>query len=63
MEEEIFMVVKREEAWAVTGKAAIRYGLSDRVNAYASYTRGYKGPTVDLPSSGLLSTIDPETSD
>jgi iron complex outermembrane recepter protein len=32
----------------VSGKAGVQFDLSDKVMAYASYTRGYKGPAYNI---------------
>jgi iron complex outermembrane receptor protein len=32
----------------ISGKAGLQYDLTDRVMAYASYTRGYKGPAINV---------------
>jgi iron complex outermembrane receptor protein len=48
----------------VSGKASIQYELTDDVMAYASYTRGYKGPAYNvffnLNANGT-NVIEPET--
>ncbi|GAA4008470.1 TonB-dependent receptor [Sphingomonas humi] len=48
----------------VSGKVAVQYDLTKDVMAYASYTRGYKGPAYNvffnLNSTGT-NVIDPET--
>jgi iron complex outermembrane receptor protein len=50
----------------LSGKAALQYDLSRDVMAYASYTRGYKGPAYNifynLTGTGT-NVIAPETSD
>jgi iron complex outermembrane receptor protein len=50
----------------LSGKAAVQYDLSRGVTAYASYTRGYKGPAFNvfynLTATGT-NEIAPETSD
>ncbi len=48
---------------AMTGKIALQYAVSDDVNVYGSYTRGYKGPTVDVAYESDPRKVDPETSD
>ncbi|WP_234024772.1 TonB-dependent receptor [Tsuneonella amylolytica] len=49
----------------LSGKAAVQFDVSDAVMAYASYTRGYKGPAYNvfynLTATGT-NVIDPETS-
>lgn len=50
----------------LSGKAAVQFDVSPDVMAYASYTRGYKGPAYNifynLTATGT-NVIDPETSD
>ena len=48
---------------AVTWKFALQYAFNENVNIYGSYTRGYKGPTVDVAYESDPDPIDPETSD
>ena len=55
---------------AVTGRAVVQYEFTPDVNVYASYSRGYKGPTADVafdpdfipggPRDRFLA-VDPET--
>ncbi len=42
-----FMAEGDTDATAVTGKAAVQYDLTPDLLAYASYTRGYKGPAFN----------------
>jgi iron complex outermembrane receptor protein len=50
----------------LSGKAAVQFDVTRDIMAYASYTRGYKGPAFNvffnLTQSGT-NAIDPETSD
>ncbi|MDJ0919898.1 MAG: TonB-dependent receptor [Henriciella sp.] len=48
---------------ALTWKFALQYAFNENVNVYGSYTRGYKGPTVDIAYESDPDPIDPETSD
>lgn len=48
---------------ALTWKFALQYAVNENVNIYGSYTRGYKGPTVDVAYESDPDPIDPETSD
>ena len=48
---------------AVTYKVALQYAFNEDVNIYGGYTRGYKGPTVDVASDATVRDINPETSD
>lgn len=48
---------------ALTWKLALQYAISDNINIYGSYTRGYKGPTVDIAYESDPDPIDPEISD
>ncbi len=48
----------------VSGKAALQVDLSDDIMAYASYTRGYKGPAYNVffnMAAIHTNVIDPET--
>lgn len=44
----------------VTPRAVIRYALDDSSSIYASYTKGYKAPLVDVIAGG---NVDPELMD
>ena len=50
---------------AVSGKAGVQYefGAANENLAYATYSRGYKGPSVDFNPLGDQVQVDPETSD
>ncbi|MEE4203117.1 MAG: TonB-dependent receptor [Halieaceae bacterium] len=48
---------------AVTGRIGGSYHFSDSTHVYASYNRGYKGPTLDLAFVTVPDPVDPETSD
>jgi iron complex outermembrane receptor protein len=48
----------------VSGKAAVQFDLSDDIMAYASYTRGYKGPAYNVffnMANIHTNVIEPET--
>ncbi|WP_299329487.1 TonB-dependent receptor [Parasphingopyxis sp.] len=55
---------------AVTGRAVVQYDFSPDANIYASYSRGYKGPTADVAfdpdfvpgDRSIFPTVAPETS-
>lgn len=55
---------------AVTGRAVVQYDFSPDANIYASYSRGYKGPTADVAfdpdfvpgNRNIFPTVAPETS-
>ncbi|MEO0981271.1 MAG: TonB-dependent receptor [Pseudomonadota bacterium] len=47
---------------AVTSRFTALYAVTEDVNVYAGYSRGYKGPTVDVAFESNPTTIDPETS-
>lgn len=47
-------------------RAGLQYDLSDRVNVYATYSRGYKGPAYNVffnMQAFDVEPLDPETSD
>lgn len=57
---------------AVTGRVVAQYEFNDLVNVYASYTRGYKGPTADVAfdpdfvpggDRSEFVNVEPETAD
>ena len=50
---------------AVSGKAGVQYefGAANENLLYATYARGYKGPSVDFNPLGDQVRVDPETSD
>ena len=47
---------------AITGKFSIQYRWTDDIMTYATYTRGYKGPTVDVAFEPDDEEVAPETS-
>jgi iron complex outermembrane recepter protein len=50
----------------LSGKVGLQYDLSDDVMAYASYSRGYKGPGLNIffnLNSNGTPPLDPETAD
>ena len=48
---------------AFTSRLVAAYEATDDVNLYASYVRGYKGPTVDVAFEADDTPVGPETSD
>jgi iron complex outermembrane receptor protein len=49
-----------------SGKAGLAYKLSDTVNSYVTYTRGYKGPAFNVffnQNATQTNVIEPETAD
>jgi len=55
-------VTQPTSASNVSGKGTIKYDFTDRVNVYATFATGYKGPAISYGALLPLSAVQPETS-
>lgn len=58
-----FDVAGRISDTGFAARLGVTYALSDEINLYATYNRGYKGPTLDVDFNTREGKVDPETSD
>jgi iron complex outermembrane receptor protein len=56
------VVTQSTTASNVSGKATLKYAFTDRINAYASFSSGYKGPAISYGALLPFRPVQPETS-